>query len=203
MPFPKSFLLDLNQVSVCFLADIISFVLQSSAVLSLTQTALSHGHHMLSLSNYFTNRSETAFTALAAAGSKAYMGSTTPKHWGKLFGSQPWGHIRGSGEKSIIHNPLHSFELRQQADLTQDTVWVKTSQYTSMNDYLESLWSHSWCLKLLQCFINSLQELQITEPMKVAGSHRGGRDRLFCWLVRCVWHVCLCKWESGTIFIGF
>lgn len=51
--------------------------------------------------------------------------------------------------------------------------------------------------------INPLQELQIIEEMKVAGSHHRDKDRLFCWLVSCVWHACLCKRESRRIFIGF
>lgn len=102
----KSLHLNLNQVSVCFLADSLGFVLQSSAVPSLTQTALSHGHHMLSLSNYLTNRSEAVFIPVAA-GSEGYPGSTTPKHWGKLFGPQLWGHISGSGDNFIIHITLH------------------------------------------------------------------------------------------------
>lgn len=102
---PKSLRVNLNQVSVCFLAESLSFVLQSSALPSLAQAALSHGHHMLSLSNYFTNRSETAFISVAA-GSEGYPESTTPKHWGKLFGPQPWGRISGSGDNFIIHITL-------------------------------------------------------------------------------------------------
>ncbi len=51
--------------------------------------------------------------------------------------------------------------------------------------------------------INPLQELQIIEEMKVAGSHHRDKDCLFCWLVSCVWHACLCKWESRRICIGF
>lgn len=51
--------------------------------------------------------------------------------------------------------------------------------------------------------INPLRERQIIEQMKVAGSHRRDRDRLFCWLVSCVWHACLCMRESRRIFIGF
>lgn len=73
------------------------------------------------------------------------------------------------------------------------------------------MWCQSWtqrpCLNPLvysdSGSINPLQELQIIEQMKVAGSHRRDRDRLFCWLVSCVWHACLCKRESGRIFIGF
>lgn len=117
--FLKFFHVNLNQVNVCFLADSLSFVLQSSVVPLLTQTALSRGHHMLSLSNYFTNRSETAFVSVAA-GSEGYPGSTTPKHWGKLFGSQPWGHISGSGDNFIIHITLRRvflLELWQRTDL--------------------------------------------------------------------------------------
>lgn len=95
---------------MCVFLLILSVVLQSSAVPSLTQTALSRGHHMLSLSNYFTNRSETAFVSVAA-GSEGYPGLTTPKHWGKLFGSQPWGHISGSGDNFIIHITLRNIEF--------------------------------------------------------------------------------------------
>lgn len=119
---------------MCVFLLILSVVLQSSAVPSLTQTALSRGHHMLSLSNYFTNRSETAFVSVAA-GSEGYPGLTTPKHWGKLFGSQPWGHISGSGDNFIIHITLRNIEFFAWAmathwphsTLIQGIVWFQHS----------------------------------------------------------------------------